>query len=232
MELVKTGIPGLDELLKGGVKPDSNILITGTPGSGKTIFGLQFIYEGAKSGDNGLFVSCEETEQSILDYAQSFGFDTKKYQSKIKFMYQSIDGKVVTLGPIIDAIKTNKPKRVVFDSLTLFKYLGLEERAYRKEILSFLQRLREFGVTLIATAERNMEGLDNVEYKPEDFLFDCVILLTRVRKGSTYERCITIVKMKGKDYINGVFPFNITGEGVEVYPDQIPFSLIEKSEKF
>ena len=77
---VKTGIRGFDELVQGGFPIASTILLTGSPGTGKTIFGLQFLYNGAsKFNEKGLYVTFEQTERALVEQAKLFGWDFEKY---------------------------------------------------------------------------------------------------------------------------------------------------------
>ncbi len=229
MEKIKSGIPGFDDILKGGIRKNSSVLVTGVPGTGKTIFGMQFIASGAKSGEPGLFVSCEEDEKSIIEYAQNFGFDFKKYMEKgiVSVFHIPITSKIISFGSVIEIIKKKKIQRVVLDSLTLFDYIG-DNMNLRKEILNFILSMKDAGVTLIGVSEREMGGIDSIVYKPQDFLFDGLILLNRIRKGNSFERVLTVAKIRGQNHLLGCYPFAIEDSGVKIYPNQIPFSLGEK----
>ena len=230
MELIKSGIDGLDEILNGGMRKNSSLLISGVPGVGKTIFALQFIYAGARLGESGLFVSCEEKEDSVYNYAKSISMDFDRYKDKINLLHTPIIGKVMSFGSIIDVIKQKKIKRVVLDSLTFFSYADLDQVSFRKEVSEFLSVMKANGVTVMVTSEREIGDIDNVTFKPEDFLFEGLILLFKIRKGSNFERCVTIQKMRGQDHMTGIYPFTIGKNGIEIYPKQFPFSLVEKSE--
>lgn len=229
MDLLRTGVTGLDELLQGGLLRTSAVLVTGIPGSGKTILGLQFIAAGAREKEPGLFISCEESAESILHYAEQMGFNFSGYKELVTVFYQPLAGKIVTFGTIIALIKQKKIKRVVIDSLTLFSYMGNDALAFRKEVAGFIIRMKENGVTLVATTERETANLQHFAYKQEDFLFEGLILLTKVRKGSSYERCISIEKMRQSHQL-GFYPFIIDAKGIAVFPKQIPFSLVEHDE--
>lgn len=230
MERVKTGIEGFDELIGGGLNKDSAVLITGIPGVGKTIFGLQYIYAGAKLREPGLFISCEESVESIQDYAKSIGFDMTKYSDFLNFVYQPLTGKVMTFGNIIDVIKQKKIRRLVLDSLTLFGYTENDEMGFRKSIADFIRQMKLNGVTMIATTERDTASISHMRFKPEDFLFEGLIFLTKVRKGSSYERCISVEKLRQNHQL-GFFPFTIDEKGITVFPKQLPFSLIERGSR-
>src|SRR3990167_1414057 len=85
VEKIKTGIEGLDKILKGGLRKNSSILITGAPGTGKTIMALQFIYYGAKDyNENGIFIATEESLSDIRENTKKFGMDFDGMEKKGK----------------------------------------------------------------------------------------------------------------------------------------------------
>ncbi len=234
---IKTGIPGLDDVLKGGIRQGSSVLVTGPPGTGKTIFGIQFIIEGAKRNEAGIYITSEETVEDIRSYAESLDLDIKGYEKKglITLIQQSISPKkLMTIAAPLTIIKTKNIKRVVLDSITLFEYTHVSgEMDYRKEVLDFVLKMKESNVNLVVISEKSISNIDEIEYKPEDFLFDGLIVLTRIRKGSSFEHCVMVSKMRGQDHLMDVFPLTIKKGGIEIYPKQLPFSLIEKdTEKF
>lgn len=231
MHMLKSGIPGLDDVLKGGIRAKSSILITGAPGTGKTIMALQFILEGAKNNEPGLFISAEQTVEEIRNYAEELGLDLNAYEEKglITFVQQEISSKkLVSIATPLDIIKQKKIQRVALDSITMFEYTHVAGMMdYRKEVLDFIARMKEAGITLLVTAEKAITDIDVLEYSPQDFLFDGLIILFKVRKTASYERCLTIAKMRGQQHSIDIFPFVIE-DGVKVLPSQLPFSLVEK----
>lgn len=235
MKLIKTGIPGLDDVLKGGIKERSAILVTGGPGTGKSILAWQFIFEGAKKGEPGLFISAEENLDDLRENMKSVGFDIEKYEKekKITLARQPVTSKkLVSIAAPLDLIKKYKIKRVALDSLTLFEYTHLAgEMDYRKEVLDFVRLMKEEGVTLLATSEKTVTDTGVLKYESEDFLFDGLILLTAIRKAASFERCIHVIKMRGQDHLLDIYPVRIEKGGVKVFPDQLPFSLIEEESK-
>ena len=227
MDFEKSGVPGLDELLKGGLRKNSSIVVRGVPGTGKTILALQFILQGAKEGQPGIFISAEEDLDDLREYAKSLGMDLEKYESRklIYLIKQPIAlTKLVSIPLPLELVRKRKIKRVVLDSLSLFKYGTEGKLTYRKELIYLINNMK--SVLFLATAEDRGFGIDKNESTTEDSLFDGIIRLIRVRKGNTFERCIYIIKMRGQEHLIDIFPFNIMKKGITIYPNQIPFSLV------
>ena len=231
--LVKTGVPGLDKILKGGVRENASILIKGAPGSGKTVFALNFIIDGAKNGEKGLFITTEDLDD-IRAYAKSLDMDLEKYEKEKKvFLVSQVISlkKLVSIATPLDIIERNKIKRVAIDSLTIFKFSTWgNELNYRKEILDLINSMRK--VLLIAISEEDFTSVDINGYQPEEYLFDGVIRLLKVRKNNRYESCIQVIKMRGQDHSIDIYPLIIKEGGMFVYPDEIPFVLLEKETDF
>ena len=240
IELIKTGIPGLDQILKGGLRKNSNILITGAPGTGKTLLALQFIYYGAKDyNENGIFISTEENLEVIIQSAENLGMDLQSMIDKGKIFFvqkpiATLKGGVSSIKGLLDAIKKNNIKRVALDSLVFFEYLypGLDgnRMEYRRQVLIFMQQMKKVCVTFLVVSERSVTDFDRLVYDMMDFVFEGIILLSRVRKGSYFERVLTIAKMRGQDHSLDVYPVTIGTDGLKILFDQTPFSLVEKEE--
>lgn len=231
-DFISMGIPGLDEILKGGIKKNSSILITGAPGTGKSIIALQFVIQGAKNNEPSLYITAEETVGALRDYAKSLGFEIEKYEANgmLTLIEQKLSGKkIVSIETPMDIIKKKNIKRVALDSLTLFQYVySSDVLEFRKGVLDFVTDMRAVGVTLLATSEKETTDIDAFIYKPHDFLFEGLIILIKIRKGASFERCLTVAKMRGQEHLLDIFPLKIGKGGMTVFPKQIPFSLIEK----
>jgi len=230
--MIKTGIFGLDDIFKGGIRKYSSILLTGQPGTGKSIFALQFLIQGAKDGEPGIYITSEESVESIREYAKALNLDLEPYEKdgKISLLKQSITSrKILQLGSLTYLMKKNNAQRVVLDSITLFQY-GQQDRlnSFRKELLDFLELMKESKVTLLCTSEKPVTDIDRLEYEPQDFLFEGLIVMTKIRKGSSFERVLHIAKMRGQDHFINVYPFTIETNGIKVHKDQLPFSLIDQ----
>lgn len=241
IEKIRTGVPGLDRVLKGGLRKNTTLLITGSPGTGKTIMALQFIYNGAKQfGEKGIFISTEENAAELRAYAGELGMDLEKYEKTGKlFLFEErvefLKGGLASIQGLIDMIKTKKIQRVALDSIIFFEYLyqrTKNEMDYRRHVILFLRKLKDAGVTFLTISERKITDLDKLEYNMLDFIFEGFIITSRIRKGSYFERIMTVAKLRGQDHSLEVYPINIGKGGVKVMSDQIPFSLSEKKEMF
>ena len=234
---IKTGIEGLDKILSGGLQEASSLLVTGAPGTGKTIMALQFIYNGAKlSNDPGIFITAEEGLDYIRDMALALGMDFEAYEKKGKITLIEkpviyLKGGIASIQGLIELIRQKKVKRVALDSLTFFEYIyqgtSRNEIEFRRQVLLFIQEMKKCNVTFMAVAERKNTDLDNFQYEMMDFLFEGFILLSRIRKGSFFERVLSVIKMRGQEHSLDIYPISIGKEGLKILTDTTPFSLVE-----
>ena len=241
-ELIKTGVQGLDHVLKGGLRRNSSVLVTGAPGTGKTILALQFIYYGAKDYDeNGIFISTEESLDVLDQSAKNLGMDLKSMvdNGKIFFIQKPIatlKGGISSIKGLVDSIKKNKVKRVALDSLIFFEYLyprfDGNKMEFRRQVLMFIQEMKKAGVTFLVVSERSVTDFDRLTYDMMDFVFEGIIIISRIRKGSYFERVLTVAKIRGQDHSLDVYPVSIGTDGLKILYDQTPFSLVEKEEGF
>lgn len=155
MERVTTGIPGLDPLIDGGIPKGFNVLIVGRPGTGKTIFGLQYLYNGALKGENGLYVTLDSNGEVIRQQAENFGWDVKKLEAEKKLCILDVPlnrQMRLNLFRLVEAkIKEYDIKRVVFDNLS-----------------SFMFNINQFNIHLPNIDDLTKLSRENVEYLEED----------------------------------------------------------------
>ena len=146
-----TGIPGLDDILEGGLARNRLHLLEGTPGAGKTTIALQFLLAGASVGETGLYVSLAETEEELREGAASHGWridervsicelvppesvlDPDQHQS---LLYSSDLELGETVERMLEAIEKYKPQRIVIDSLSEIRLLAQSSLRYRRQILA------------------------------------------------------------------------------------------------
>lgn len=232
---VKTGVPGADAILNGGLYPASSVLVSGPPGSGKSILGMQFVYAGARDfGEVGLIMAIEETDQSLSEYAASIGMDrwdelvnggritlmTDDYFSK-RDLPGSLEG-------IMDLISQTDAKRLVLDSMNLFKYYFPQDMERRRYLLKFIRILKKKGITLLMVSEV-MEVFPRMPLTDEMYMSDGNISLFFSRTGNSVERCFWVTKMRRQAFSMKIVPMSIGKGGIEVYPDAVPYSLSTES---
>ena len=224
---VKTGIPGFDQLIEGGFEDGSISIIAGESGTGKTIFSIQFLYEGAKNEEPGMYVSFEERKKSIFKHMKKFGIDLEKLEKDKKiFLYEyspkEIEKFIKEGGSIEKIIREYKIKRLVIDSITSYVALYPTEAERRKALVDLIDLLRRWGVTSILVSEAETTNAEVRARFGIEYLADSLISIYSVRKGDTREMALEIIKMRGTDHSRKMVPMKITKKGIILYPDQ-PF---------
>jgi len=239
-DLIRTGIMGMDELLRGGFRRNLSILVTGSPGTFKTLMALQFIYYGARDyNEKGIFITTEESISDIRGYAKTLEMDIDAYEKKgiislIEKSVSTLKGGLVSADSMLQIIKKNKIKRIALDSIVLFKYLypadDKSEVEFRRHVLLFTHRLKKAGVTFMAVSEKSITNIDRIQYSELDFVFDALIMTARARKGAYFERIMSVIKVRGQEHSMDIYPMSIGKGGVSILNDQTPFSLVDKEE--
>ena len=224
-----TGIPGLDEVLLGGIPTGRPTLICGSAGCGKTLLGMTFLVNGATQfGEPGIFVSFEETSQDLADNVASLGFDVAGLIAAKKLVIDHIrierseieeagdydlEGLFVRLGYAIDQIGA---KRVVLDTIeALFSNLA-NETILRSELRRLFGWFKERGLTTIITGERGQGTL--TRHGIEEYVSDCVILLDNRVEDQVTTRRLRIVKFRGSAHGTNEYPFLMDDQGITVVP--------------
>jgi len=113
-------------------------------------------------------------------------------------------------------VKRTEVTRVAIDSITPFEYLTESQKEFRIKLLTLIDLLSKENVTLLATAERRRTDFEMIEFIPEDFLFDGLILMGRLRKAVSFERVLSIVKMRGTGHSELLHPVKISDRGLIV----------------
>jgi circadian clock protein KaiC len=209
---LKTGMVGLDPLIEGGIPEGSIVLISGTPGTGKTIFGLQFLYEGAKKGEMGIFISFEQDRNDLLRQASRFGWDLDALEKANKV-------KIVTMWPSsFDEVMTKifkclyyKPKRLVIDSITSITY---NMKDNREAIHKIAEKMKSTGLTAILTSEL-LSGADGFSRDGiSEFVSDGVILLKSLEVAGEQKNIIRVEKLRSTKVDKQSHLYDITDKGM------------------
>jgi KaiC domain protein len=225
-ERVKMGIPGLDDMLGGGLIPSSICAIIGTYGTGKTTFSLEFVWEGLKKKENIIYISLEEREDRILTYMQMKGWDVKPYLNKSLFVIK-LDPTDFNLAN--NRIKNELPKlieevkatRVVIDPISLFEDLFATDSERRQEMFRFIEGLRDRNCTIMMTSETDRDNVFSSRHGLIEYLSDTVILLRYVRPSdlSDVHLALEVVKMRMSAHSREIKPYEIQQDQVLVYSE-------------
>lgn len=230
IERVSTGVPGLDELIEGGLIKGRITLITGAAGSGKTTLGMQFLRSGSTSfGENGLFITLEEEAADLISDMSRYGWELEQLaeQRKLAIVQPPIPFEVsqerISIDSLLDNIHQQAmkvdAKRIVFDSIASLGLSYGDPVTLRRDVLRIGAMLRELGCTTLLLTEM-LEGEAKItRYGVEQFVSHGVIAL---HVTPTY-RAIQVVKMRGTNHDMGIHRLRITEKGIIVIPGDRPF---------
>jgi circadian clock protein KaiC len=226
---VCTGVPGLDDVLSGGLPMGHLYLIEGDPGAGKTTVGLQFLMQGAAQGERVLYVTLSESKAELECGAESHGWSLQGVEiyefapteqslepedqyshfhpSEVEFQY--------TTQSILDRIKELKPQRVVFDSLSELRLLAHDSLRFRRQILALKHFFMNRGCTVLLLDDRTADGRD----MQLQSIAHGVLMLERLQREYGVERRrLRIAKLRGSRYREGFHDYTIEEGGVSVFP--------------
>ena len=225
-----TGIAGFDEITGGGLPTGRPTLVCGGAGSGKTLFGLEFVLRGATSHrEPGVFMTFEETADDLAKNVASLGYDLPALIAAKKVVVDfvqverseieetgeyDLEGLFVRLD---HGIRTVGAKRVCLDTLEAL-FAGLSDTAIlRAELRRLFRWLKDRGMTAVITAERGAEG-GFTRHGLEEYVSDAVILLDHRVEGQISTRRLRVVKYRGSAHGTNEYPFLIDRGGIEVLP--------------
>jgi len=216
---IKSGVNGLDEMMEGGFPFPSTVLVAGSAGTGKTTFALQFLSQGAKEGEQGIFfTTLSEPTQWMLRFVSRFGFlDKDTFGKQIKY---------VDLGPFLreqrdpaallkfidDQIAEHMPQRIVIDPVSVIS--GMIKGDYRMFLFDLTTHLKNWQAVTILTGE----VLPNEPYPIEiSYIVDTVIILSLglTPEGARRKYC-EILKMRGTTHVTGQHLMDISRDGITV----------------
>jgi circadian clock protein KaiC len=238
--------PSLDPILNGGLPEGDQILVSGPPGSGKSILAMQFIHEGIKNGENGVFFTLDSEREYLINQMEGAGIDAAKLIREGKMDIIELDPKdvYVLLDDMERHVKRLHAKRLVIDSLSiLYVYCGsyrnmpedlmafLEKTKYqppismgdsiKKQMLyTMMTRIRHLGCTSLLISELAKTSKWYSRDTISEFACDGILLLDYHIMGAVgVTRTISVVKMRRSHYLEGVHEFKITDAGIVIQPD-------------
>ena len=215
------GIPELDRMLGGGIPMGDSLMIAGASGTGKSVFGTQFIAEGYRRGERGIMAVFEERPEDVKRRARSLGHNLEKAEreGKLKILYlRPLDLSVdESLQAILDAVKEIGAKRLVIDSLVGFEMaLAPGFRTdFRESLYRMMASLTNTGVTVLNTVELDESFTEfRFSHYMVSFLADDIIRLRYIDIDGVLRRILTVIKMRDSQHSKDIREYEITRQGV------------------
>ena len=224
LELVSTGIAGLDEILDGGLRRGSCTLLEGIPGTGKTTLGLRFLHHGALDhAEPGIAITFEQFPEQMIEDAAQFGWDLAALEAEdlMRIMCTSPDvflDQLSEVGGVVDRLVSEMgTQRVLIDSASHLAQISENSRDLRSLFYSMINGLKRAGLTTIVTKELESAEMDSIPF--EEYLCDTVIRLdNRIIGGFRRRRFIEVVKSRGQAHRSGRHGFDLREYGPVVFP--------------
>lgn len=224
-----TGIEGLDDVLRGGFPKNRLYLIQGDPGVGKTTLALQFLLEGARQKERGLYITLSETKEELAEVASSHGWSLDGFalmelsaieselllEAQNTLFHPSEVELTRTTKMVLDEVEKTKPARLVFDSLSEMRLLSETPLRYRRQMLALKQFFAGRGVTVLLLDDRTSDAGD---LQVQSIAHGVVALEKLPLDYGAERRRLKVVKMRGLSFRGGHHDFIIESGGLRVFP--------------
>ena len=224
----RTGVSGLDDILGGGLPTNHLYLIDGEPGTGKTTLALQFLLDGVREGERGLYVTLSESAEELKSVADSHGWSldgieifelSKETGLEIAQGYTIFHPAEVelqqTVDEVLEAVERHNPARIAFDSLSEMRLLAREPLRFRRQILALKQFFNGRDCTVLLLDDKTAPEGDLQLHS----LAHGVIVLEHVAlEYGSERRRLQVTKVRGISFRGGFHDFRIVTGGIEVYP--------------
>lgn len=238
---ITTGIQGFDELIQGGFPRGSFTVISGSPGTGKTIYGIQFLWNGLVNNEKCLYICLEQPRWDIIEQAWQFGWDLESMEAKGLLTFYTLDSDQIydsqRLNDIITLAKQQQFTRIVLDSITSFVYAvtnsstlidaaerGLTPSIYsemaRSNVLRLMDEFKKTGSTIVGTAQNIKNDSDDSGYTVSAYRGDGLISLNVVEVGSDLNRTIQVRKLRKTKIDGTTHTFDFTSAGINLIPKE------------
>ncbi|MGM0448484.1 MAG: KaiC domain-containing protein [Methanobacteriota archaeon] len=219
------GIKGLDDMILGGIPSRSLLSVIGGAGTGKTTFALQFLNHALESGNKGIYITLEQTRESILDTATEKGWSFREHAAEDRLAVVAIDP--IEMANSLASIRNDLVRliaefdadRLVLDSVSLLEMMYDHPAKRRSEVFGFTRSLKEAGVTTLLTSEASEETPYASRHGIVEYLTDAVFVLQYVR-GSDFREtrlAVEIQKIRDANHSRETKPYDITDTGISVY---------------
>lgn len=228
VERSRTGLPGLDDILNGGLISHRLYLIEGNPGAGKTTLALQYLLEGVRAGERCLYITLSETKEELSAGAGSHGWtlngievvellaeEDLDTEAQLTMYHPSEVELTETTRRVLSAVERVNPARVVFDSLSEMRLLAQSSLRYRRQILALKQFFIGRKCTVLLLDDGTSEGGDP---QLQSIAHGVISLEQRAPLYGSARRRLRITKLRGTGYRGGYHDFTIVVGGVVIFP--------------
>jgi len=225
IDRTNVGIDGLDEMILGGIPSRSLVSVIGGAGTGKTTFALQFLNEALESGGKGIYITLEQTRESILSTAEEKGWSFRDHAEADRLAVVAIDpiemaNSLASIrNDLIRLIADFGADRLVLDSVSLLEMMYDHPAKRRSEVFGFTRSLKEAGVTTLLTSEASEENAYASRHGIVEYLTDAVFVLQYIRGTDFRETrlAVEIQKIRDANHSRQSKPYDITDTGISVY---------------
>jgi len=222
-----TGIPGLDDILGGGLTPKRLYLVEGSPGAGKTTLGLQFLLDGVARGESGMYITLSETTDELVAVGHSHGWDLGALaivelagdedldpDSQQSVFHPSEVELGETTRKVMDQVDALRPARIVFDSLSEVRLLAQNPLRYRRQILALKQFFSARDCTVLLLDDKTAESDQHLH----SLAHGVISLEQLTREYGKERRRVNVVKMRGIRFRGGFHDYTLDTGGIVMYP--------------
>ena len=231
MERISTGVPGLDQMLNGGLIANRAYLVKGGPGLGKTTISIQFLMDGVKNGEDVLYITLEEPLDMIIEDMKPLGFDLENPLfhgidatpvSKKTYIFDAVyyDEFAESFEKFVQAVERkleeHRISRAAVDPITMVRLTTHNELEYRRLFIGLLKVFSKYHTTVLITSDVSGDARCGVE----DYLSSGVIELKRYNTGGKTVKGIQILKFRGSMFDEDVRPYTFTNTGIMVYASE------------
>ncbi|WP_144923572.1 KaiC domain-containing protein [Halorubrum salsamenti] len=225
IERTDIGIEGLDEMILGGVPRRSLLSVIGGAGTGKTTFALQFLNEALESDRKGIYITLEQTRESILSTAEEKGWSFREHAEEDRLAVVAIDpiemaNSLASIrNDLVRLISEFDADRLVLDSVSLLEMMYDHPAKRRSEVFGFTRSLKDAGVTTLLTSEASETNPYASRHGIVEYLTDAVFVLQYVRGTDFRETrlAVEIQKIRDANHSRQSKPYEITDTGISVY---------------